>query len=105
MLHAAGKEKQAGERWTSTVECLTMGVKSCGNLMTFHASAPDKTDVADREKLLPSVRHRSIVHGFYSQSVAAPHDELNTRCHSNDPGAVKTVHAVIRDYTDTQMLI
>lgn len=71
----------------------TMSVKA----LTFQASdrQEEKINEADGERDLPSVRYMPIVHSFHGQSVAPPYSELNTWCHSNDPGAVKTVHSVL----------
>ena len=77
--------------------------EGCGNLMTFQTSAPDRRrnrlmKQTHGEKLLPSLGHGAIVHGFHSQSEAPPDSELNTWCHSNDPGAVEK-HTFITQIT------
>lgn len=65
-----------------------------GNLITYCSSAPERRRRRtikhnSRQKALPSMRSWSIVHGLYSQSVAAPHSQLDPWCHSNDSSAVK----------------
>ena len=54
----------------------------------WHFISPLQTDKGNP---LPSLRGRPIVHGFHSQRVAPPHGEVDTRRHTDDPGAVKTV--------------
>lgn len=58
--------------------------------------APDKKSSPGlwREKLLPPLGHGPVVHAFHSQSVTPPNGELHAGRGGNDPGAVKTVHAL-----------
>lgn len=78
--------------------------------MTFEALSPDRQMVRVKNvwrqterNPSPPIGFRPIVHSFHSQSVAPPHSELHTWCHSNDPGAVKTGHSIVCDYEHIQM--
>lgn len=106
MKRTAGKEKLGGSDGehcgVSDSKCVKL-LKSDNLSCLSSRETEEKTDGADREKPLPSMRFRPIVHGFYSQSVAPSHSERHTWCRSNDPGAVKTVHAILHNYTHVQI--
>lgn len=99
-----GWERMEGKVGRVLWSVLTMSVKAREIWWPFKPSAPDRRSKRvmrqTEEKLLPSLRYKPIVHGFYSQSVAPPNLEFHTWCHSNDPTAVKTVHSVLHDHSN-----